>query len=94
MFFLFQVSLIKPKKTFSKNLFKDNNNNYTSPNKYESIVIDDSDDDKYDIIRDIRNKKNKDYNKRDNSGGNSKYNEFVHKLKKRVIILEDSIVKN
>ena len=38
-----------------------NENNYISPNKYESLVIDHSDDDNDDIICDAWNKKNKKY---------------------------------
>lgn len=34
----------KPKKMCEKNQIKDNKNNYISPNKYESLVINGSDD--------------------------------------------------
>ena len=61
---------------------KKSKNNYSSPNKYESLVIDDSDDDNDDIIRDTRNKTNKEYYQRDNSGSDKKHDKSISKVKK------------
>ena len=83
---------IKPKKTFKKNQIK-GKTNYTSPNKYELLLIDDRDDDSNNI-RDAHNKNNKEYNQGESTGGNNEHNESVLKVKKRVVILGDSIVKN
>ena len=42
----------------------------------------------------LHNRKNKEYNQRDSSGSNKKHNESVSIVKKRVVVLGDSIVKN
>ena len=73
---------INLKRSFKKYQIKNSKNNYSSPNKYESLVIDDNDDDNDDIIRDTRNKTNKEYNQRDNSGSDNKHNKSISKVKK------------
>ena len=42
----------------------------------------------------ITHNKNKEYNQGESTGGNNEHNEYVLKVKKRVVILGDSIVKN
>ena len=55
---------------------------------YEALVVGDSGDNNDDLICDVSNKKNKEYNQR-NSSGDKKKHKSVSKMKKREVILGD-----
>ena len=85
---------IKPKKTAKKKQFKDDKNNYASPNKYESLTIKDSNVDD-DITPETPNDGKKEDKIRGNTSNYKKQNNSISKIKKKaVVILRDSIVKN
>ena len=56
---------------------------------YEALVVGDSGDNNDDLICDVSNKKNKEYNQRNSSGDKKKKHKSVSKMKKREVILGD-----